>query len=93
MGRRIVFYFVLLVANSQTLRTIALKQSKGPLCHLWKIPKVNFLTGIFPSAIPSDSMSNLSKIRFHSSIGIDDDALDVKVYVLLVTILRNSLIS
>ena len=28
MGRRIVFYFVLLVANSQTLRTIALKQSK-----------------------------------------------------------------
>jgi len=46
---------------------------------------VNFLTGIFPSAIPSDSMSNLSKIRFHSSIGIDEEAFDVKVYVLLGT--------
>ena len=31
--------------------------------------------------MPSDSMSNLSKIRFHSSTGIDEDAFEVKVYV------------
>ena len=47
---------------------------------MFKQLRLNF-TGIFPSAIPSDSMSNLSKILFHSSIGMEEDAFDVKVYV------------